>query len=154
MPRRANEVRNRFFFANFRENFRDRRESVVRAESVDLSDRVPPPPDFWEKHFDFIYCREPELRDPVSELRRPQYLATGNPPIVSAFGDTVWGGGAVLIISKNLPLKGKFFEMVSLRGLEWLCPSQESPLPVPCPPFGLVWFGANWAHSPVGCRPW
>ena len=35
------------------------------------------------------------------------------PPIVSAFGDTVWGGGAVIIISKNLPLKGKFFEMVS-----------------------------------------
>ena len=25
---------------------------------------------------------------------------------------TVWGDGAVLIISKNLPLKGKFFEMV------------------------------------------
>ena len=25
-------------------------------------------------------CREPELRDPVSELRRPQCLATGNPP--------------------------------------------------------------------------
>ena len=25
----------------------------------------------------------------------------------------VWGDGAVLIISKKLPLKGKFFEMVS-----------------------------------------
>ena len=45
----------------------------------------------------------------------------------------VWGGGAVLIISKNLPLKGKFFEMVSWGGLGWLCPPQESPLPVPCP---------------------
>ena len=56
-----------------------------------------------------MYCREPELQDLVSELR----LATGKPPIVSAFGDTVWGSGAVIIISKNLPLKGKFFEMVS-----------------------------------------
>ena len=73
---------------------------------------------------------------PVNELRRPQYLATGNPPIVSAFGDTVWGGGAVLIISKNLPLKGKFFEMVSWGGLGGLCPPQESPLPVPCPQGG------------------
>ena len=66
--------------------------------------------------------------------------------------NTVWGGGAVIIISKNLPLKGKFFEMVSwgglgglapLRNLRYPClaprgvwgasPPQESPLPVPCP---------------------
>ena len=46
------------------------------------------------------------------------------------------GGGAVFFISKNLPLKGKFFEMVSWRGLGRLCPPQESPLPVPCPPGG------------------
>ena len=77
-----------------------------------------------------LYCREPELRDPVSELRRPQYLATGNAPIVSAFGDTVWGDGAVLIISKNLPLKGKFFEMVSWGGLGGLAPLRN--LRYPC----------------------
>ena len=35
---------------------------------------------------------------------------------------TVWGDGAVLIISKNLPLKGKFFEMVSWVGLGGLGP--------------------------------
>ena len=49
-------------------------------------------------------------------------ISSINPPIVSAFGDTVWGDGAVLIISKNLPLKGKFFEMVSWGGLGGLAP--------------------------------
>ena len=32
------------------------------------------------------------------------------------------GGGAVFFISKNLPLKGKFFEMVSFGGLGGLAP--------------------------------
>ena len=52
------------------------------------------------------------------------------PPIVSAFGDMVWGDGAVLIISKNLSLKGKFFEMVSWGGLGELCPPRN--LRYPC----------------------
>ena len=60
-----------------------------------------------------------------------------------------------LIISKNLPLKGKFFEMVSRalppRGVWGAWPPQESPLitralppqrpclaPVPCPQFFFV----------------
>ena len=34
----------------------------------------------------------------------------------------VWGDGAVFIISKNLPLKGKFFEMVSWGVLGGLAP--------------------------------
>ena len=43
------------------------------------------------------------------------------------------GGGAVFFISKNLPLKGKFFEMVSWGDLGGRSPPQESLLPVPCP---------------------
>ena len=34
----------------------------------------------------------------------PIFSNRENPPFVFAFGDTVWGGGAVIIISKNLPL--------------------------------------------------
>ena len=55
----------------------------------------------------------------------------------------LWGDGAVLIISKNLPLKGKFFEMVSWGGLGGRSPPQESPLPVPCPPGGLGGFAPS-----------
>ena len=56
------------------------------------------------------------------------------PKFFSAFGDTdgeffaqifSWGGrggGAVFFISKNLPLKGKFFEMVSWGGLGVFAP--------------------------------
>ena len=89
------------------------------------------------------------------------------PKFFSAFGDTdgeffaqifSWGGrggGAVFFISKNLPLKGKFFEMVSRAlppgGVWGAWPPQESPLitralppqrpclaPVPCPQFFFV----------------
>ena len=65
-----------------------------------------------------------------------------------------------LIISKNLPLKGKFFEMVSRalppRGVWGAWPPQESPLitralppqrpclaPVPCPQFFFVSVGGR-----------
>ena len=58
------------------------------------------------------------------------------------FRGGVWGGGAILIISKNLPLKGKFFEMVSWEGLGGQSPPQESPLPVPCP-------RGVWGQSPT-----
>ena len=55
----------------------------------------------------------PGAGESLADKSSSSHLAPGPPPIVSAFGDTVWGDGAVLIISKNLPLKGKFFEMVS-----------------------------------------
>ena len=71
------------------------------------------------------------------------------PKFFSAFGDTDGeffaqifslggrGGGAVFFISKNLPLKGKFFEMVSWGGLRGRSPSQEVPSPMPCSQGGL-----------------
>ena len=84
------------------------------------------------------------------------------------------GGGAVFFISKNLPLKGKFFEMVSWGGLGGFCPPQESrsgglrPLrnlrylclapaaAVPCPQFFFVqnvssnFFSSEFFSSVVG----
>ena len=52
----------------------------------------------------------------------------------------VWGGGAVLIISKNLPLKGKFFEMVSWGGLGGLAPLRNLRYPCLAPRGGLGGF--------------
>ena len=78
------------------------------------------------------------------------------------------GNGAILIISKNLPLKGKFFEMVSRalppRGVWGAWPPQESPLitralpphrpclaPVPCPQFfSSEFFSSEFFSSVVG----
>ena len=70
------------------------------------------------------------------------------PKFFSAFGDTdgeffaqifSWGGrggGAVFFISKNLPLKGKFFEMVSWGGLGGLCPPRNLRYPCLAPQGG------------------
>ena len=90
------------------------------------------------------------------------YGSSGGVPEVRESGIWKFGAGYgssgvffFLIISKNLPLKGKFFEMVSRalppRGVWGAWPPQESPLitralppqrpclaPVPCPQFFFV----------------
>ena len=58
-------------------------------------------------------------KPPLRNLRYP-CLAPGG----------LWGDGAVLIISKDLRLKGKFFEMVSWGGLGGLAPLRN--LRYPC----------------------
>ena len=77
------------------------------------------------------------------------------PKFFSAFGDTdgeffaqifSWGGrggGAVFFISKNLPLKGKFFEMVSWGGLGGLAPLRNLRYPCLAPRGGLGGFAPS-----------
>ena len=79
---------------------------------------------FWvlfSKQLGPIYCRELEFHVPPAPYRRQKKGCAG-------YG----GGGAepFFFISKNLPLKGKFFEMVSWRGLGGFAPLRN--LRYPC----------------------
>ena len=57
---------------------------------------------FYERHFGKFF--------------RPNVASTTvDAKVVFFFRGGVWGGGAVLIISKNLPFRGKFFEMIKKK---------------------------------------
>ena len=62
-----------------------------------------------------------KIAPPFSATRR-RAEPRGTACSAEFFRGAVWGGGAVFFISKNLPLKGKFFEMVSWGGLGGLAP--------------------------------
>ena len=83
-------------------------------------------------------------RRPICFMRRP------STPCQGFSRRRVWGDGAVLIISKNLPLKGKFFEMVSWGGLGGLAPLRNLRYPCLAPRRGLGGFAPQ--ESPLITR--
>ena len=90
-----------------------------------------------------------KIAPPFSATRR-RAEPRGTACSAEFFRGAVWGGGAVFFISKNLPLKGKFFEMVSWGGLGGLAPLRNLRYPCLAPRGGLGGFAPQ--ESPLITR--